>query len=183
MTHMYMNKGPNLLNKKGFVCLDAYEARRCGVLFEAADARAHFSFEVSEPAIREKFYPDIIGTDLTAFSMNLRPTAFSMTNQIAKYTQLGIPFETVIACCTAKPAEQMGMLGEIGSLSEGACADITVFKKEDSHIEFGDRPYDDPDCALRQCEWRLRTMLTVKSGEMVYRDELLISVWKFLRNY
>ncbi len=171
MTHMYMNKGKTLLDEKGFVCREAYEARNRGVLFEASDAREHFSFEVSEPAIRAGFYPDIIATDLTMFSMNYRPTAFSLTNQIAKYTQLGIPFETVLACCTKRPAEQMGLLGEIGTLQQGACADIAVFRREPSDIAFGDRPYGNPDGQQRPCEWRLRTMLTVRAGEMVYRDE------------
>lgn len=172
MTHMYMNKGNTLLDGKGFVCREAYEARRRGVLFEASDAREHFSFEVSESAIQGAFYPDIIATDLTMFSMNYRPTAFSLTNQIAKYTQLGIPFEKVIEACTAAPARHMGLEGETGCLREGACADIAVFRREASTIAFGDRPYGNPDGQQRPCEWRLRTMLTVRAGEMVYRDEL-----------
>ena len=172
MTHMYMNKGPKLLDEGGKVCREAYEARRRGVLFEAADAREHFSFEVSEPAIREGFYPDILATDLTKFSMNLRPTAFSMTNQIAKYTQLGIPFETVIGLCSAAPAKMMGLENETGSLREGLCADIAVFRKEESTIPFGDRPYGNPDGRFHDCSWRLRTLLTVRAGEMVYRDEM-----------
>lgn len=172
MTHMYMNKGSTLLDGKGFVCREAYEARSRGVLFEAADAREHFSFAVSEPAIKAGFYPDIIATDLTMFSMNYRPTAFSLTNQIAKYAQLGIPFEKVIESCTAVPAHHMGLEGEAGCLCEGACADIAVFRKESSTIAFGDRPYGNPDGRQYDCEWRLRTMLTVRAGEMVYRDEL-----------
>ena len=172
MTHMYMNKGLRLVGDDGKVCDAAYEARRRGVLFEAADAREHFSFEVSEPAIKEGFYPDLLGTDLTKFSMNLRPTAFSLTNQIAKYTQLGIPFEKVLYLCTAAPAKQMGLENETGSLREGLCADIAVFRKEESHIPFGDRPYGNPDGRTHACSWRLRTMLTVRAGEMVYRDEM-----------
>ena len=172
MTHMYMNKGPSLLDESGFVCRDAYEARRRGVLFEAADARAHFSFTVGGAAVKASFYPDIIATDLTMFSMNFRPTAFSLNNQMAKYTQMGIPFETVLSCCTRKPAEDLGLAGEIGCLSKGACADIAVFRKEDSRIPFGDRPYGDADGEAFPCRWRLRTMLTVRGGEMVYRDEL-----------
>lgn len=172
MTHMYMNKGNTLLDDKGFVCREAYEARSRGVLFEAADAREHFGFSTAIPAIKAGFYPDIIATDITTFSMNFRPTAFSLNNQLAKYTQLGIPFETVIASSTARPAKDMGLLGEIGCLSEGARADVAVFRREESHIAFGDRPYGHPDGAEFPCEWRLRTMLTVKNGEMVYRDEL-----------
>ena len=171
MTHMYMNKGPHLLNDEGKVCQEAYEARERGVLFETADAREHFSFEVSEVAIREGFYPDILASDLTKFSMNLRPTAFSMANQVAKYTQLGIPFEKVLYLCTAAPARLMGLENETGSLTPGLCADIAVFRKEPCAIPFGDRPYGNPDGVLRPSSWRLRTMLTVRNGEMVYRDE------------
>ena len=172
MTHVYMNKGPKLLDAEGKVCREAYEARERGILFEAADAREHFSFEVSEPAIREGFYPDILASDLTKFSMNLRPTAFSMANQVAKYTQLGIPFEKVIELCTAAPARKMGLLDEIGTLKEGASADIAVFRREESTIPFGDRPYGNPDGREHPCSWRLRTLLTVRAGEMVYRDEM-----------
>jgi len=172
MTHMYMNKGLTLLDEKGFICREVYEARSRGVLFEAADAREHFSFAVSESAIKSGFYPDIIASDLTKLSMNLRPTAFSMNNQIAKYTQLGIPFEKVIELCTAVPARHMGLEGETGCLRENACADIAVFRREASDIAFGDRPYGNSDGQQRPCEWRLRTMLTVRAGEMVYRDEL-----------
>ena len=173
MTHMYMNKGQTLLDGGKSVCEAAYKARERGVLYEASDARAHFSFEVSEPAIREGFYPDIIATDLTKFSMHFRPTAFDLANQVAKYTQLGIPLEKVIACCTSRPAEDMGLAGEIGCLSPGACGDIAVFRQEPCSIPFGDRPYGDLDQALRPSSWRLRTMLTVRSGEMVYRDQTI----------
>ena len=173
MTHMYMNKGLTLLDGGNVVCDAAYRARERGVLFEAADARAHFSFEVSEPAVKEGFYPDIIATDLTKFSMHLRPTAFDLANQVAKYTQLGIPLEKVIACCTSRPAQDMGMEGEIGCLSPDACADIAVFRQEPCEIPFGDRPYGDKDCVLRPSAWRLRTMLTVRGGEMVYRDQTI----------
>ena len=47
-----------------------------------------------------------------------------------------------------------------------------LIKKEESTVPFGDRPYSNPDCRLHECSWRLRTMLTVRAGEMVYRDEL-----------
>ena len=172
MTHMYMNKGSKLTDASGTVIPAAVKARERGVLFEAADAREHFSFEVSEPAIRAGFFPDVLATDLTKFSMYLRPTAFNLPNQIAKYTQLGIPFEKVLELCTAAPARLMGLEGETGCLKEGACADIAVFRKETSTIPFGDRPYGNPDGQLRPCAWRLNTMATVRAGEVVYRNNM-----------
>ncbi|MCR5346390.1 MAG: amidohydrolase family protein [Fretibacterium sp.] len=169
MTHMYMNKGSTILDD-GRVSRAAYEARKRGVLFEAADARAHFSFEVSEPAVKEGFYPDLLGTDLTKLSMHLRPTAFSMANQLARYAFLGIPEEKLFALCTINPARQMGIADHAGSLTVGCTADIAVFRRKERNVEFGDRPYSDPACHLRTGSFIYRPMLTVKNGEVVFRD-------------
>lgn len=172
ITHMYMNKGDTILNADGRVREEALNARKRGVLFEAADARAHFSFAVSEAAIAEQFYPDIVATDLTKFSMHLRPTSFNLANQLAKYNCLGMPFETLLASCTSVPAKQMGLEGKIGCLSAGADGDIAVFRKVECKAEFGDRPYNDPDCHIRYGEFRYKPVMTVKRGEVVFRDNL-----------
>lgn len=170
LTHMYMNKGSTILNPTGHVSKEAHEARARGVIFEAADARAHFSFEVSEPAIKEGFYPDIIATDLTKLSMNLRPTAFSMSNQISKYIALGIPEDEVFRMTTINPARHMKIDDVSGSLTVGYPADIAVFRKEEFMTQFGDSTFNDPSVQLRYGEYIYRCVMTVKNGEVVYRD-------------
>lgn len=173
LTHMYMNKGSTILDGKGTVSKAAYDARKRGVLFEAADARAHFSFEVGESAIRQGFLPDLIATDLTRLSMNLRPTAFNMANQMSKYYMMGIGLDALIACCTSIPARNMGLASEAGCLSPGAWGDVAVFKLEECNAEFGDHPYSNPQCQLRQSSKRFRPVFTVKNGEAVFRDTML----------
>ena len=170
LTHMYMNKGSTILDGEGRVSQAARAARERGVLFEAADARAHFSFQVSQQALAQDFLPDFIATDLTRLSMNLRPTAFSMANQLAKYHFLGIPLDELFACCTSRPSHFMGLDGQAGCLSQGAWGDVAVFRLLDRAVEFGDRPYPDPDCHLRQGNVCLRPVLTIKRGEVVFRD-------------
>lgn len=170
LTHMYQNVGYTILDDSRHVSAAAKAARARGVYFEAADARAHFSFEVSEPAIAEGFIPDIIGTDLTAFSMYLRPTAFSLAMQLNKYIHLGMSLDDVIRCCTLNPAKRMGRLHEIGSLSPGTWADVAVFRPESAENVFGDRPYADKSCSTRNGRLTIRPVLTLKGGEMVYRD-------------
>ena len=172
LTHMYMNKGSRITDDDGKVKESAKDARRRGVLFEAADARAHFSFQVSEPAIRQGFLPDIIATDLTRLSMNLRPTSFSMANQLAKYSALGIGIDDLIARCTSVPARAMGLQGKAGCLTPGAWGDLAVFRPVKCDAEFGDRPYADPTATFRRGDMRLRPLLTVKKGEAVFRDSL-----------
>lgn len=169
VTHMYQNTGHSILNG-GTVSQEAWRARERGVLFEAADARAHFSFEVSEAAVREGFLPDFLGTDLTRLSMHLRPTSFNMAMQISKYAFLGIPFAEVIRRCTWNPAMEMGLEKQIGSIREGKLADLAVFRLCRRKNVFGDRPFGNKECSLREGMTVYEPVLTVKNGEMVYRS-------------
>ena len=170
MTHMYMNKGSTILNDFGQVIPEVLDARKRGVVFEAADARAHFSLDVSSKAIREGFLPDILATDLTKLSMYLRPTAFSMANQLAKYSMLGIPEEELFRLCTINPARHMKIDDRAGSLTVGHPADIAVFRREECMTQFGDRPYSDSAGTLKFGKYIYRPMMTVKNGEVVFRD-------------
>ena len=92
--------------------------------------------------------------------------------QIAKYSHLGIPFERVIDLCTAAPARRLGLEEEIGSLTPGHIADIAVFRPVSAENVFGDRPYGAPEQVLRTGDSLYKTMLTLKDGDMVYRDLL-----------
>ncbi len=169
MTHMYMNQGSTIV-ENGKVKECALRARERGVVFEAADARAHFGLPVAETAIGEGFLPDILASDLTKLSMHLRPTAFNMAMQISKYTELGIPFAKTIELCTLAPAIHMGMADTIGSLTPGRAADVAVFRPVKRANVFGDRPYGNAGQHLREGSIVYQPVLTVKDGEMVYRD-------------
>ena len=168
ITHMYMNKGSTILDKLGHVSKAAIEARERGVIFEAADARAHFGFSVAERAIREGFFPDILATDITKLSVYLRPTAFSMASQLAKYSMLGIPEDELFRLCTINPARHMKI--DAGTLSVGSAADVAVFRREEFAQQFGDRPYSDETAQLRFGEYIYCPLMTVKNGEVVFRD-------------
>lgn len=172
LTHMYQNIGPTLLDEKKEVIPEAYAARERGVIFEAADARAHFSFEVSEPAIAQGFLPDIIATDITQFSMNQRPTSFNLAMQLSKYTFLGIDFYEALRRCTENPARVMGRLDTIGTLTPGTDADVAILNPIEWENEFGDRPYYVPERQLRKGKLLYKPMMTIKQGKIVYRDLL-----------
>lgn len=170
ITHMYMNSGPNLIGEDGKVIPEALKARERGVLFEAADARAHFGLPVAQAAIAQGFLPDIIATDTTRLSMNLRPTAFNMAMQISKYTALGIDLRQAIICATVNPARELGILNIAGSLTEGYSADIAVLRPVDMDTVHGDRPYGTNEQHTFVGHRLYQPVLTVKAGEMVYRD-------------
>lgn len=170
LTHMYQNIGYTILDADGAVLPAARKARERGVLFETADARAHFSFEVSEQAFRQDFLPDIIGTDLTRFSMYQRPTAFNLPMQMSKYMNLGMSLYDVIRCVTEAPADSMGLSGKAGCLVTDGTADISIFRLEKRKTEFGDRPYYDGTGSFRAGEQILKPVMTICKGDIVYRD-------------
>lgn len=169
VTHMYQNKGHSIL-ENGHVSEETIRARERGILFEAADAREHFSFEVGEAAVKENFSPDIIGTDITKFSMHLRPTSFNMAMQISRYVHLGVPFDQVIRRCTWNAAKIMKLDQKTGSLKVGKQADIAVFRPCPQKNIFGDRPYDNHLIELREGNLVYEPVMTVKGGEMVFRS-------------
>lgn len=172
LTHMYQNISYPIINEKGKVYPEILNARRRGVLFEAADARAHFSLEVAERAIENKFVPDIIATDLTAFSMYQRPTSFNLIMQISKYENLGISFDTIISSCTETPAKLLGIYDRSGALKPGYKADIAILRKIYKKNEFGDRPYSNSQRKIKVGDFIYNVMLTLKEGETVYRNNL-----------
>ena len=169
LTHMYMNKGSNLV-KDGKVLEAAFKARERGVIFEAADAREHFGMDVAQTAISQGFLPDFIATDLTHLSMHLRPTSFNMAMQLSKYVALGISLNDAIRMTTVNPAKHMGMLDEIGSLTVGHAADIAIFRPVEKENVFGDRPFGNPDQRTVTGNLVYQPVLTIKDGEMVHRD-------------
>lgn len=169
MTHMYMDQG-STLTENGAVKQCAWQAREQGIVFEAADARAHFGLDVARTAINEGFWPDILASDLTKLSMHLRPTAFNMAMQISKYTALGIPLAQVVKMCTISPAVHMGMSDTVGSLTVGHRADVAVFRPVAQETVFGDRPHGSAGQGLMTGNTVLDPVLTLKDGEMVYRS-------------
>ena len=171
LTHMYQKSPFTILNNDK-IDTSIIKAREKGVLFEASDARLHFSFEVCEKALKENFLPDIIATDLTAFSMYQRPTSFSLLMQISKYENLRIPFEKVIKACTETPAKLLGISDSVGVIKVGYLADIAIIKKEFTDVEFGDKPYKYEDKNLKKGNFVYNSMMTIKNGEIVYRNIL-----------
>lgn len=172
MTHVYMNKGSTIVDENGDVKACVLAARERGVLFEAADAQAHFGFSTALPAIRQGFLPDFIATDGTRNSMLKKPTTYSLAMQLARYEAMGIPFAAVLRRCTVAPARHMGLADGRGTLTVGGTADVAVFRRHEKEVVFGDRPNMDPDQVLFTGHAVYEPVVTVKSGMVVYRNIL-----------
>ena len=115
-----------------------WKARERGVIFDVAHGMASFSFPVAETAIAEGFLPDTISTDAYRRHVGLTPT-HDLPRTMSKLVAAGMSETEVFARATARPAEHLGLAGEIGTLAAGACADLVVL-----HTSPDARPLRDP---------------------------------------
>jgi predicted amidohydrolase len=135
--HMY-SKGGTIIDDDGKVCEAVKKARSRGVLFDAANGRPHFDFDVAERALADGFLPDIISTDAVSQSFNVGNYVRNLPYMMSKYLTMGLDIGTVVKAVTETPATAMGMDGEIGTLLPGARADIAICRMIEKKTEFLD---------------------------------------------
>lgn len=161
--HCFQGAGSTILNPDGSVSEKVLEARKRGVLFDAANGKGNFGLKTAEAALAAGFLPDIISTDLTVDKFNMPPYDKNFPLVLSKYLALGLDLPTLIRAASEVPARIMGMEGQIGTLQPGALADIAVFQLKDrSYIQ-----KDFCDDALR-CTQILVPQLTMIGGEIQY---------------
>ncbi|XP_033763537.1 LOW QUALITY PROTEIN: deacetylase Oant_2987-like [Pecten maximus] len=136
-THTYHAFPSTIIDlETGNIHDDVIEARRKGVLFETGHGQGSFSWTVAEMCAKSSFWPDIIGTDL--HSGNMDGPVYDLPRVMTKLLHLGMPLYDVISAVTVNTAKAIGKGGEIGSLSTGLEADVTVMKIEEIERELED---------------------------------------------
>ncbi len=168
-THFYGQLIPQLdANKK--VQPYMWEARKRGVLFDVGHGSGSFWFRIAAPMLRQGFLPDTISTDIHKESIML-PRA-NMTTTMSKFLNLGMTLEQVIERSTVNPARVIHH-PELGTLSEGAVADIAVLELQHGHFGFVDSGR-----AKMIGDRKLRCVLTVRNGAVVWDTEgLSLTDW------
>ena len=166
LSHSYMDKGSTIVDENGHVKESAKRARARGVIFDVANANAHFGLKTAIPAISEGFLPDTISTDTTINSLYRRPEAFNLLHIMGKYMALGLSFNKVLECTTVNPAKWMGIEQEAGKIEVGCASDIAVLK-----IVENETCYDDYTNRALTGKRFIQNMMTIKNGVIVYRDQ------------
>ena len=157
-THCYGYDKP-IIGNDGKVKSHYIEARKRGIKFDVGHGGASFSFAMAQPALEQGFPPDTISTDMHRSS--LLTSRATMTEVMSKFLAMGMPMAEVVARSTWEPAKWIGHT-ELGTLTAGAPADITV-------LEFQDRPAglsDSGDSGPRilRAEGRLINQMTLRDG-------------------
>lgn len=163
-THVYHGTGSTILNHEGKVDDSIKNARGKGVLFDTGNGRTNFAFSTALMAMEDHFAPDIISSDMTVMNLYQQP-AFGLPFLMSKHLAMGMSLYDVVAACTSTPAQQIGMLGEIGTLANGACADVAIFRLEDQDVRFYD--FKGENIIGRQV---LVPQVTIREGRIVYKD-------------
>jgi len=136
------------------------EGRKRGVIFDVGHAGGSFAWRVAVPAMQQKFLPDSISTDLHIGSMNSGMK--DMLNVMDKFLAMGMSLDDVIVRSTWNPAKEIHH-EELGNLSVGSPADVTVLR-----VETGNFGFTDMYGARLSGKQRLACELTVHSGKVVY---------------
>ena len=156
------NPLPEGLVRDGRVRACVREARNRGVLFDIGHGMASFSFPVAEAAIGEGFWPDTISSDQYHRHVGSRPQ-HDLALTVSKVIAAGMPEGEAFRRATLRPAEVLGLDGEIGSLRPGTCADLVVLERAEGGDSVALRDVDGVE--RHGVRWEPR--LTVRSGEAV----------------
>jgi dihydroorotase len=158
-THMYSGLR-NELDDTGHVNQGMWEGRKRGVIFDVGHGGGSFAWRVAVPAVQQGFLPDSISTDLHIGSMNSGMK--DMLNIMDKLLAMGLSVDQVIALSTWNPAREIKR-EELGNLSVGAPADVTVLRLEQG--QFG---FTDIYGAKLSGTQKLTCELTIRNGLVVY---------------
>ena len=111
------------------------EARQRGIVMDVGHGGGSFFWNMTIPAIEQKFYPDTISTDMHFGSMN--GAMKDLLNVMSKFLNLKVPFDDLIAMTTSRAAKALGRPA-LGSLDIGSEADIAVLAVERGKFGFLD---------------------------------------------
>jgi dihydroorotase len=169
-THVFAQQFP-IIDDDGKVYDHLFRARERGVIFDLGHGAASFWFRNALPAIQQGFVPDSISTDL--HTRNVNGPVIDMAETMGKMLAMGVPLAEVIARSTVAPAREIGH-PELGTLTPGSEADVAVFALDEGAFGF-------VDCGRYRLDarHRLRCMLTVRAGEVVYNPNgLALPSWE-----
>jgi dihydroorotase len=158
-THCYSGLR-NEQTESGHVNPAMFEGRKHGVIFDVGHGGGSFAWRIAVPAMKEGFLPDSISTDIHIGSMNSGMK--DMTNVMSKFLVMGMPLDEVVAKSTWNPAREIHH-EELGNLSVGSPADVTVLR-----LEQGSFGYTDMYGARLKGDKKLVAELTLRDGKVVY---------------
>lgn len=135
-------------------------AQTRGIIFDVGYGGSSFTYSQAIPAAKAGFHPNTISTDLHTTSM--KSSMKDMLSVMSKFLELGMDLPDVIKASTWSPARAIKR-EELGHLSIGAIADVSVFTLRRGKFGFYDLAgYKMEGTRKLECE------MTIIAGSIVY---------------
>jgi dihydroorotase len=160
ITHCFTPKAPSIVDEGYRVRPAVRAAQQRGVVLDVGHANGHFTFQIARACLEQGLAPDVISSDLHAFSPG--GPVMDLPTTLTKLLALGMPLEQVVAACTSIPARAIGWQDRIGSLEVGRVADIAVLELAGEPITLRDSLGQ-----TLQAEQRLKVHATIRDGRLL----------------
>jgi dihydroorotase len=159
VTHSFRAGEGGILDDRGRILPEVHKAVASGVNLDIGHGAGSFSFDTAEKTLAQDLLPGTISSDVHQFNVN--GPVFDLATTLSKFLHLGLTLNQVIERVTTNPSRLFGRLNGLGTLKEGAEADIAVFALDEGDFEFTDSLG-----AKRTGGRKLRPVATVKAGKI-----------------
>jgi dihydroorotase len=159
ITHSFRGSPGGILDDRGRILPEVRKAVNGGVHLDIGHGAGSFSFDTAEKAMSQELYPGTISSDVHQFNVN--GPVFDLATTLSKFLSLGMTLEQVIERVSTNAANAFGFPRGLGTLKEGAEADVAVFSLNEGRFEFADSVG-----AKRTGKWKLSPVATVKTGRI-----------------
>jgi len=176
-THAYahVNGRTPIVNEKGKVEDFAWAAQKRGIIFDVGHGGGSFLFQQAVPAIKQGFKPNTISTDLHTGSMN--GGMKDIVNVMSKLLNMDMSLSEILMATTWTSAQTIKR-DDLGHLSVGAVADITIL-----NLREGDFGFIDTKGKKMKGNKKLECELTIRDGQVVYDlNGLAAPLWDKQKN-
>lgn len=159
-TYAHVNGRTPIVNENGKVADFAWAAQKRGIIFDVGHGGGSFLFAQAVPAMDQGFKPNTISTDLHTGSMN--GGMKDIINVMSKFVNMAMPVSEVITATTWNAAKVIKR-EDLGHLSVGAVADVTILNLREDNFGF-----IDTKGKKMKGDKKLECELTIREGKVVY---------------
>jgi dihydroorotase len=136
ITHSFRGSPGGILDDRGRILPEVRKAVAGGVHLDIGHGAGSFSFDTAEKALKQELLPGTISSDVHQFNVN--GPVFDLATTLSKFMHLGMTLEQVIERATTNAANTFGFPRGLGTLKEGAEADVAVFSLQEGRFELVD---------------------------------------------
>ncbi len=137
-----------------------FEAQKAGRIFDVGHGGGAFVWSTAVNALKQGFLPNTISTDLYRSSRNAGMK--DMANVMSKFLAMDMSIQDIILRSTWNPANAIKR-PDLGNLSVGSEADVTVFNLKDG--KFG---FMDARGSVKNGTKKIEAELTLRAGRIVW---------------